>query len=272
MTTAARVHSSDSSHWYYTDGRPCYELPKADGKGMKSPTLADARKLNLVPGVSTILKTLAKPELQAWLIEQAVLAVMTTPRQPGEADDAFIKRVLSDERQQEGEAARARDLGTQIHAALEDLFNGKAKDVADVGELAAYVGPAYEWMRANVGAVIGNETILSGEGYAGRTDIITARLGDSILWDFKSAKKLPDIKKGGWNEHRLQLAAYCAAWSRMRGIPNVRAGNVYISTTEPGKFVVCEYTQADMTDAFNRGFQPLLTIWQYLNKYQPTYS
>lgn len=271
MTTAARVHSSDSSHWYYTDGRPCYELPKADGKGMKSPTLADARKLNLVPGVSTILKVLAKPELTNWLIEQAVLAVVTSPRLAGEADDAFIKRVLQTERQQEGESTKARDRGTEIHDALEGLFNGRIARVEDLGDLAQWVQPAYDWLRSNAGAVMGTETILSGEGYAGRTDLITAQDTGEVLWDYKSAKKLPDPKKGGWPEHKLQLAAYAAARKRANnGI--IRAANVYISTTEPGKFVVCEYDPSTLVDAYLDGFKSLLTYWQYANQYKPVYE
>lgn len=270
MTTAARVHQSDSSHWYYTDGKPCYELPKKDGSGMKVPTLADARKLNLVPGVSTILKVLAKPELVNWLIEQAVLAVLTSPRLEGEADDAFTTRVLKTEKQQGQEASKARDKGTEIHDALEGLFTGRIANVADLGELAPWVQPAYEWMKVNAGVPIAFEQILSGEGYAGRTDLITAPAGWNKLWDYKTSKKLPDPKKGGWDEHKLQLAAYGKALSRTHG-ENYCAANLYISTTEVGKFVVCEYDNAALRAAFDRGFKPLLTIWQYLNDYQPTY-
>jgi hypothetical protein len=267
--TAARVHQESGSHWYYTDGRSCYELPKADGKGMKKPTLADARKLNLVPGVSSILKVLDKPALTAWLIEQAVLAVITAPRQAGEADDVFVKRVLHDEEQQREESNKARDKGTAIHAALSDLFAQKVT-IDQTGELRGWIEPAYDWMRVNAGPVIGNETILSGEGYSGMTDLVTCPDSENVLWDFKSAKKLPDPAKGGWPEHKLQLAAYGKAWSRERG-NNYRAANVYISTTDMGKFVVCEYSHEHLIDAYHRAFQPLVSVWQYLNNYKPTY-
>ena len=112
---------------------------------MKSPTLADARKLNLVPGVSTILKVLAKPELTNWLIEQAVLSVMTSPRLAGEEPDAFIKRVLGEDKQA-GEAAKARDLGTDIHNELERLMSAPSPKPACDPDLAPYIVPAFSWL------------------------------------------------------------------------------------------------------------------------------
>ena len=44
---------SKTSHWYTKEGTACYEVPYADpSKGMRSTTLADARKLKLLPSVS----------------------------------------------------------------------------------------------------------------------------------------------------------------------------------------------------------------------------
>src|SRR5436190_23373532 len=46
-------------------------------------TLRDARKLGLLPSVTNILGVITKPELTAWLQEQAVLAALTLPRLEG---------------------------------------------------------------------------------------------------------------------------------------------------------------------------------------------
>ena len=48
--------AKESSHWYWPDGRTCYEVERADGKGMRAATLRDARKLGLYPGVTGIIK------------------------------------------------------------------------------------------------------------------------------------------------------------------------------------------------------------------------
>ena len=232
MTTEATIRTSDSSHWYYTDGRPCYELLKADGKGMKTPTLADARKLNLLPSVTTILSILDKPALTSWKVEQGVLAVLTTPRLTGETDDAFVHRVLKVERVQDQEAATARDRGTEIHGALEDYFNG-SKELAE--DIKPWVMPAARAISAR-GQMVATEKILVGSGFAGKTDLIQEAPDCWLVWDFKSTKKLPD--KGSWVEHVLQLCAYAAAYSRlMAQVGNnkpVQTVNCYISTVEAG--------------------------------------
>lgn len=257
--TAARIRSNgDSSHWYHADGRPCYEIQKVTGPGTRPTTLADARKLNLLPSVTTILKVLHKQALVEWLCEQAVLAAMTSPRLPGEADDAFIERVLRKERQQDQESAKARELGTDIHNAMERLLDGGMIDP----ELHGWCLPAYKAI-AERGSVLAIEKCLVGAGYAGKTDLIQETDEAIWLWDWKTAKKLPT--KGAWSEHRLQLAAYAAAcpW---RHKP-VRTGNVYISTLNMGQFVIAEHEPWE--PVFELGFKPLVTHWQWANNYIP---
>ncbi len=271
MTTVANTRrDADSSHWYYTDGRPCYELPKKDGSGMKVPTLADARKLNLVPSVTSILRILHKQALVDWLIEQACLAVLTSPRQDGEELDKFVYRVLHTERVQDEESKAARDRGTEMHAGLESLSLGEK--ISE--DLMPWVFPAFQAVSMR-GKPKAAEWIVVGDGYAGKVDLIQEQpeTGDIWLWDWKTAKKLPDPSKGGaWSEHRLQLAAYAQAWWLMgtgdqsqKG--TIRTGNVYISTVEQGKFVICEH-DPDWSSVYSRGFLPLVMHWQWANNYR----
>lgn len=270
MTTNARVFTADSAHWYYTDGRPCYELEKKDGKGMKAPTLADARKLQLLPSVTNMLRVLDKPALNDWKVEQGVLAVLTTPRLDGETDDAFVHRVLHTERVQDQEMTTARDKGTAIHDALEDYFLGREGP----SDLKEWIEPAAKAIAAR-GERVAVETILIGEGFAGRLDLIQEAPECWWIVDWKTTKNLPDPKKGAWTEHRIQLAAYAAAWMRKlahngEAVPNkpVRTSNIYISTLEPGAFVVCDH-DPDWQKTFSQGFMPLLTYWQWANNYVP---
>jgi hypothetical protein len=268
--TAARPNNAGKGgHWYTTDAQPAYEIPaKTTGK-MRAVTLKDARELNLLPSVTTVLKVLHKEALVNWLIEQAVLAVVTTPRKEGEGDDAFIERVLHTEKVQDQETRMAADKGTRIHDALEGYFQGQ--EVPE--DLKAFVMPPAEEI-ASRGALVATERVLVGDGFAGKTDLILEPSGEYWeLLDYKTTKKIPDPKKGGaWLEHRLQLAAYAKAWEDMMataGEPSrpIRTGNVYISSVNPGEFVVCMHE--DWQTTYFEGFAPLVTYWQFCNNYRP---
>ena len=268
MTTAATVRTTNGSHWYYTDGNPCYELPKKDGKGMKTPTLADARKLNLLPSVTTLLNILDKPALNDWKVTQGVLAVLTTPRQPGEADDAFVHRVLQVERVQDQESSTARDKGTEIHAALEAYFLGQEVPEA----MLPWIEPAAKAIIAH-GQLVTAEKILVGEGYASKTDLIQEAPEAWLIWDFKTTKSIPD--RGPWPEHILQLSAYAAAyWNLLlqagQATPAskpIKTYNCYISTVDQGKFAIFQH-DPDWQRDYNQGFKKALELWQWLKGYK----
>ncbi len=269
MITAANVRSEESAHYYYGDGRPCYELPKRDGSGMKTPTLADARKLNLLPSATTVLKVLAKEALVVWRIEQSCLALLTTPRLPGEADDAFTKRVLSTERVQDQESQIARDKGSEIHEGLELLAKGQPAPE----EILPWIKPAFEAV-SKYGEVVSTELSIAGDGYGGRIDLIQQAPECLWIWDWKSTKKLPE--KGAYLEARLQLSAYAkAVESKMLKAghaANIRTGNVYISTVEEGKFVIFEHDdtpESNWRKTYTEGFSPLVKYWQFANSYYP---
>lgn len=266
--TVARPTQTQSAHWYDLSGLPVFEVKKADGIGMRKTTLADARKQNLLPSVTGILKLLDKPGLNLWKQEQVALAVLTTPRKEAEADDVFVKRVLHEEEQHEQEARQAADLGKEIHSAFESYFSGDEVPAA----METYVRKAIERILA-FGQKISPEVILVGDGYAGTTDLIQDCEDHWRIGDIKSAKNLPDPTKGGaWFEHRLQLAAYARAFQdRLKGageeLKPIIPYNIYVSTTSPGLFVVCEHE--DWESAYERGFAPLVSIWQYANRYRP---
>ena len=74
---------SESGHWYDKNGNPAYEIIGANGK-QRNTTLRDAKKLGLLPSVTTVIGAVAKPGLNRWLQEQAILAALTLPRLEGE--------------------------------------------------------------------------------------------------------------------------------------------------------------------------------------------
>lgn len=263
--TAARPNPIKSGHWYTPAGEAAYEIAKKDGTGMRKTTLADARKLNLLPSVTTILNILHKQALVNWMVEQAALAIVTTPRLKDEKDDAFVYRVLHVEEQQEQEAKIARDKGVLIHDALEAYFLGQP--VAD--DILPYIEPAFKAIWA-AGEMASTELILVGDGYAGKTDLLQDCGQFWKLSDYKATKNLPD--KGAWTEHRLQLAAYAQAFKEkliLAGEPAkpIKVSNFYISTIEPGKFV--EWDHGAWEDTYLYGFAPLVIHWQWANNHVP---
>jgi len=263
--TAARPIARKSFHWYTPAGEAAYEQPKKDGKGMTQTTVVHARKLNLLPSVTTILTLLHKEALVNWKIEQACLAIITSARLPDEKEDDFIYRVLHTEQQQDEEARIARDKGTLIHDAMEAYFQGQP--VAD--DILPFIEPAFKHIWAQ-GEMVSTELIIVGEGYAGMIDLLQDCGQFWKLSDYKATKNLPE--KAPWPEHRLQLAAYAQAFKEkliLAGEPikPIKAAIVYISTVEPGKFV--EHEHGDWENVYAYGFAPLVIHWQWANNHVP---
>lgn len=256
MTTAtvARPSQSYGAHWYSRDGKPMHFVEKKDGTGTRPTTLADARKLDLLPSVTTILKCLSAPALEAWKTEMAVLACLTTPRLENEPLDLFINRVLNVEKQQDQESDAARQLGTNIHDAIEQALQGGTYDA----QFDDYVAPVIGSLTA-LGRVVATEKVLVGVSYAGKTDCICESDHAITLLDFKTTKRPP---KEAYPEHRLQLAAYAAALGNTGG-KRIRTVNIYISTTEPGQIAIC--ANPDWVETFQRGFKPILDYWYWRN-------
>jgi hypothetical protein len=257
MTTAARVQRSGGARFYSRDGQAQYEVIGSSTGRPRPVTIADARKNGWFPSVTTVLKVLAAPALTDWLCEQAALAVLTSPRKEGEELDAFVRRVLQEERVQDEEAAKARDLGTAIHKGIEDMLNMRPC----MEELKVYVAPAIAEIH-NAGRIIETEKVIVGDGYAGRFDALTE--GNTIrVWDIKTSKNLP--KYGSYPEHKAQLGAYSVALGNT-GDKRIETANLYVSTTEPGKVLVDVHD--DWPETYERGFRPLLAVWQWLNDYR----
>jgi len=257
VTTAARTQGRLDSHWYGRDGSPRYEIIGKTTGRPRPVTIRDARENDWLPSTTTILKVLHKPALVDWLCEQSALAVLTTPRNPGEELDAFVNRVLHEEKQQDQEAQAARDLGTRIHAAIELALAGHGVAV----DMEAFVKPALEAI-LKTGEVQQTERIVVGDRYAGKLDALTQGNGLTTVWDTKTSKNLP--KYGSFHEHRLQTASYAKAVACIDSpIPNIQTANLYVSTTNPGEVKVD--IQTDWLDTYERGFKPLVDYFYWLN-------
>lgn len=266
------VPRESASHWYFPSGVPLHEVPRADGKGQRPTSLRDARKLGLFPSVTNVLSILAKPGLDAWKQEQAILAALTLPRNEEETLDDFAKRVLVD---MTSEVGRAADLGSAVHAAIEGYAQGRwlpeDKGVARLFE------PARQWFDKEVIAVHSVEiaTAHLEWGYAGRVDLVATlrSTGRPTVVDFKTQKTRRD-KDGNFkpilhDTWPLQLEAYrMALASRDKGLADAAIASVVIGSTDPVPVVVKVWDDADK-DGYFRAFLAARDLWVWQKNYCP---
>ncbi len=251
------------AHWYTQSGQPMHEILKAGGDGMKATTLRDARKLHLLPSVTGILDVLDKPALKTWLRKQAALATLRVPpRQEAESEEYWLDRVLAEADKQVVSAA---DLGSEIHDALE-----KAIETGEYShEMAPYVAPVFDWIWDQGITITEREVVVvnAAEGYAGRVDFFGVdKAGNPVIADYKTRKTKPGEKITPYDGQAAQLAAYAAAKFGPDALPRVRAINIYISTTEPGRIHAHEH--ADIAAEY-AAFLACCHIWRHLKGYDP---
>ena len=266
------VPRESASHWYFPDGTPLHQVPRADGKGERPTSLRDARKLGLFPSVTNVLSILAKPGLDAWKLEQAILAALTLPRIEGETLDDFAKRVLAD---MTSEVGRAADLGSAVHAAIEGYAQGRW--LPEDKEVARLFEPARQWFDAQVTQVHSVEIAAAHHewGYAGRVDLVATlrSTGRPTVIDFKTQKVRRD-KDGSFkpilhDTWPLQLEAYRQALaSRDTGLADAAIASVVIGSTEPVPVVTQVWDDAQKPGFF-RAFLAARDLWVWQKNYCP---
>jgi hypothetical protein len=247
------------SHWYNKAGEAVFEVPKVKG-GMRKTTIADARKMGLYPSVTTVLGILDKPQLGDWKLEQMALAAFNSPANGSEPFEVYHQHLLTKAFEQVSDAA---DLGTAIHAALESHFQGQPIEAG----MDTYVEPVARLIEREGISFNEHELRLVNAqvGYAGTTDAVISKAGQTGILDFKSRKTKPGVACTPWETEPLQIAAYGVA--KFGHVPEIGA-NVYISTTEKGRVEICWHSYEDLAEAW-KTFQSCVQIWQYLKSYRP---
>ena len=200
-----KLFSPDSAHWYQRDGVACHTVPSLKGEPRPT-TLRDARKLGLLPSVTNILGVIAKPELTAWLQEQAVMAALTLPRIAGETEDAFAKRVVEDSLTTRDNAA---DFGTAFHHGAERIAQTLELDLQHPA--ADWLWHYRDWYQAQVRELHWTERTLVEplRGFAGTADLLVEHREHGLcIVDLKTMKIRPGEKPKPYKSWCYQLAAY----------------------------------------------------------------
>lgn len=249
MTTMI-VRASEQNHWYAMDGSPMYTVKSKEGND-RATTLRDARKLNLLPSVTTIIKCAASPGLEAWKLNQMLLAALTLPRIENEPEESFVQRIVKDSKEH---AKKAAERGTEVHAAIETFYDGIM--LANMAEYQVGVGQSIEEAFGRL-EFKSEKSFASKHGFGGKVDLHA----DNVVIDLKT-KEFTDPKDvKGYDEHRMQLAAYRIGL----GMPNARCANVFASVTEPGLCVVHEWSQEELSQGWQM-FKGLLDYWYAKNQ------
>ena len=253
----------EGSHWYTHDGFPFHTIPKAKGDGDRPVTVADARKLDLLPSVTNVLGVLHKPQLEHHKIAAAVKASIASPKLAEESEDYYVKRIIDASKE---DVRGAADLGTRIHEAIDLALDGTAIDP----ELSQYVVPVIDLVRQRGWDLHEREQVLVNlsEGYAGRCDALfrCEASGEFGVIDFKTRRTKADQRSTPYDGQAEQLAAYArAVWGK--DAEQATLINVYISTTEPGRVEVYEHPQT-FADYW-RVFKAACVIWRASKNYDP---
>jgi hypothetical protein len=243
--------ATESGHWYDQSGLPKYTIIGAKGQE-RNTTLRDARKVGLVPSVTTILSVLAKPGLERWKMMQLLQSALTLPMNEGESLDAYAVRVMADSQEQ---GAKARDLGTEIHGSIERHFLCLPYDNQPrVAAALAVLPQGQEWSA--------EKSFASDLGFGGKCDLHS----DEWVIDFKTKEfsSVDDLKI--WDEHGMQLAAYRFGL----GKHYARCAICYVSTTNDMAHLI-EIGEEELVRGWAMFFHAL-SFWISQKKYNPSFA
>ena len=273
MLAIPAARASESGHWYDRLGQPVYNIIGANGAERKA-HLGDARKLGLVPGVSSIIKCAASPNLTNWLLRETIKRCASSAINPMESVDAYIARMEAKE--DAGRDARL-DTGKRLHAALEDAYKG----LPVPGEFAPHVTAARAAIRKAYPGVTDwavEKSFAHPFGYGGRCDMYSPSA--RVVVDFKTKDEFgdpTDRRRFIYRDHIMQTSAYAVGLDGCRGsevlaaLNDWRTANLFLSLKEPGRVAFFEHDE----DERRRGwvlFRALLDFWQADKEYDSSWE
>jgi hypothetical protein len=249
--------ASEAGHWYLPCGKPFYTIIGKNGKE-RNVTLRDARPVNAVPSYSMVASVLAAPALVNYFKNQVALAAAENPREPTEGVQAYMDRILAISRQH---AETARDLGTEIHGAIEKCFQRPPPQLPIEYQDHAFsaIETLKDWW-GDDGEVRAEKSFSHPLGFGGKCDVHKP----GFVADFKTKDFCENTLPLVYDNHHMQLAAYREGF----GLINARCAIIYVSTKVPGLTHLVEVPQDDLERGWEL-FKALLKVWQVKNRYYP---
>jgi hypothetical protein len=246
----------ESTHWYDQEGLPAYTVIGKNGKERPT-TLRDARQMDLVPSVTTIIRVAAAPGLENWKIDQALLSALTLPKNEEESLDNFMRRAKRDAKEQ---AIQAAAKGTQIHANIEAGFESgvETDSYLAVRDTLNELFPSNNW--------VAEDSFCSPLGYGGKIDLYSEQ---GVFVDFKTKENIEgkDPSKLVYDEHGMQLSAYAQGME----VNSPERVSVFIDRNNP-KIVLAHVWDRDTHNKHLEMFRSLLNYWMLSKNYFPAYE
>jgi hypothetical protein len=252
------VQTDQSGHWYTEQGESAHVIIGKTGKE-RNTTVADARKLGLLPSVTSVLGIMEKPQLTAWKIEQAIMSSLTLPKEDNESLEEYAKRVVKDSKES---TTRAAEHGTKMHTEMENILLGRACSKDET--LKPYIETFKQWASDNVEKTYWCEKAMVGAGYAGRCDayVRLKNVGDAII-DLKNRKVNPKYDPF-YDTDCAQLWAYRIASEN----PKAACVSVVLASNNPETILTKVWDDKELYEA-GIGFMALLKVWAWAKQYVP---
>lgn len=263
-----RVIGSEGGHWYDEGGLVEF-VPSADGKRMVRPTVRHARKLGLLPSVTSVLGILEKPALVEWKRREYAKAAFHVWKERGmpTLEDGIDFDEISERDRLRLDHA---ELGTDIHAEIgrwyENRFLGARHEISRVvGEVCGWLESSYASLGLNGPVEVESERPFYNRdlGFAGTIDWKFIAPGEIWFVDFKTTdddRIASGAKLAYWDSHLAQLAAYELGAAVTRG-RRARYFNVFIGRFG-GNVSVVEWTDAGEIERARRLFLAALPLFK----------
>jgi hypothetical protein len=250
-------------HWYDKNGNERYDA-----------TLKIARKEGLLPSVTSIDQVIASPGIEKYRENELIKASWHCGVMPYDMYTTNVKLLST------RHLRRAQKVGTIVHKMVEryllceDLFyKGNNCDIITAVESAC------KWIDENVDVIHGVETVLLGQGYAGKADLIAEINGELYIVDWKTTDPENKLKKDGTprknkmfhRSHVRQLSALQLAYEKTHNT-KINIMNVGISTNNqlPGTWEKKWSPEEIRTGLLQ--FLSAKTIWEIENNYEALHS
>ena len=242
---------AESTHWYDQKGLPAYTIVGKNGKE-RNVNLRDARELNLVPSVTTILGVAAKPQLENWKITESIRCAIELTPFSNETLDQFIQRAKRESKQKSIEAS---EKGTKIHAQIECGFSEKieSEPYLAVKKILDELYPDYDW--------VAEDSFSHPKGFGGKIDLYSPK---GVVVDFKTKDNLKDKDPARlvYDEYGMQLSAYAYGLN----MDNPERVSIFIDREDN---TAVYHKWDDSHDKHLEMFLSLLTYWQLSKGYKP---
>jgi hypothetical protein len=254
------------AHYYTPDGQ------LVDG-------LREARKVGALVSPTTVLSMLKGEGLLRYLQHQAWEAGVTTPRNPGESDDAYYDRCMhwANEHSQ-----TAKDKGLALHKMIQAFHqNAAGMRVEGMGhqqQAALLMVPGLaegfdlylRWYEKWVRKTLAVEQFVVGDGYAGTEDHwCILNDGRSALVDVKSQDISKRKKFNFYSNFAIQLGSYAGACPPE--MPERKVDciiSIAVSSTGPAQLEAKVWPGE--VSYYHGLFMGLLAVWREENQYWPT--